>query len=114
MVLHQFAKNNKEKDTLIDGLTKPSFSFIYKNMDKKYYVYILLTERETYYCGYTDDVEKRFHAHVEGKGAKYTKANKPVKIVYQKEFPTKSEAMKEEARLKKLTHKQKTEFLNFM
>ena len=28
--LHQFAKNNKEKDTLIDGLIKPSFSFIHK------------------------------------------------------------------------------------
>ena len=80
-------------------------------MEKKYYAYILLTERKTFYCGYTDDVEKRFQAHIEGRGAKYTKANKPLKIVYKKEFTTKSEAMKEEARLKKLTHKQKTDFL---
>lgn len=78
--------------------------------DKKYYVYMLLTERNTLYCGYTDDVQKRFQAHLEGHGAKYTKANKPVKIVYKKEFSTKEEALKEEYRIKhKLTLKQKRE-----
>ena len=76
-------------------------------MDKKYYVYILLTESNTYYCGYTDDVEKRFKAHLEGKGAKYTKANKPVKILWTKEFPTKIDAQKEEYRIKKLKRKDK-------
>ena len=64
------------------------------------------------YCGYTDNVEKRFQQHLEGKGAKYTKANKPVKIVYQKSFETKNEAMKEEYRIKhKLTRKQKLELI---
>lgn len=81
-------------------------------MEKKYYAYILLTEQNTLYCGYTDDVEKRFQAHVEGKGAKYTRANKPIKIVYTKEFDTKSEAMKEEHRLKDLTRKEKLEIIN--
>ena len=80
-------------------------------MDKKYYTYIILTEKNTFYCGYTDDVQKRFQAHLEGKGAKYTRANKPVKLVYQKEFDTKSDAMKEEARIKKLTHKEKLDIL---
>lgn len=74
---------------------------------KKYYAYMLLTENNTLYCGYTDDVEKRFTAHMQGKGAKYTRANKPVKIVYQKEFENKSDAMKEEARIKKLSHSAK-------
>ena len=63
-------------------------------MDKHYFVYILLTEKNTYYCGYTDDVKKRFQKHCDGKAAKYTRANKPVKIVYTKEFSTKQEAMK--------------------
>ena len=76
-------------------------------MDKKYYVYILLTEKNTYYCGYTDDVEKRFQKHIEGKAAKYTRAFKPIKIVYTKEFPTKQEAQKEECRIKSLTRAQK-------
>ena len=80
-------------------------------MDKKYYTYIILTEKNTFYCGYTDDIQKRFQAHVEGREAKYTRANKPVKLVYQKEFDTKSDAMKEEARIKKLTHKEKLDIL---
>ncbi len=81
-------------------------------MDKKYYTYIILTESNTLYCGYTDDVDKRFQAHLEGKGAKYTRANKPIKVVYQKEFATKSDAMKEEARIKKLTHQEKLKLIN--
>ena len=76
-------------------------------MDKKYFVYILLTERNTYYCGYTDDIEKRYKAHLEGKGAKYTRANKPVKIVWQKEFDNKNDAMKEEFRIKHLKRAEK-------
>lgn len=82
-------------------------------MGEKHFVYILLTERDTLYCGYTDDVEKRYQAHIEGKGAKYTRANKPVKLVWQKEFETKSEALKEEYRIKhKLTKEQKLALIN--
>lgn len=81
-------------------------------MDKKYYTYILLTEQNTLYCGYTDDVENRFQAHIEGRGAKYTKSHRPVKIVYQREFSTKSEAMKEEIRIKHLSRKAKLELID--
>ena len=82
-------------------------------MRDKHFVYILLTERKTLYCGYTDDVEKRFQMHLDGKGAKYTKANKPIQILWQKEFETKQDAMKEEYRIKhKLNRKQKLELIN--
>lgn len=81
-------------------------------MAEKYYVYMLLTERNTLYCGYSDNVEKRFNEHLAGKGAKYTRANKPLKIVYKKEFSTKSEAQKEEYRIKhKLTRKEKLDLI---
>ena len=70
-------------------------------------MYILLTERDTLYCGYTDNVEKRFQAHLEGKGAKYTRSNKPVKIVFQQEFLSKHEALQTEYRIKKLTRNKK-------
>lgn len=76
-------------------------------MEKKHFVYILLTERDTLYCGYTDNVEKRFQAHLEGKGAKYTRSNKPVKIVFQQEFLSKHEALQAEYRIKKLTRNKK-------
>ena len=81
-------------------------------MDKKYYVYILLTVDDTLYCGYTDDVEKRFKKHKQGLAAKYTKAHKPLKVVYTSEFDTKSEAMKEECRIKKLPRYKKLELIN--
>lgn len=82
-------------------------------MSEKHFVYILQTERNTLYCGYTDDIKKRYQAHLEGKGAKYTRANKPIKILWKKEFNTKSEALKEEYRIKhKLTRAQKLELIN--
>lgn len=81
-------------------------------MNSKHFVYILLTENNTLYCGYTDDVEKRFQAHSDGKGAKYTRANKPVKIVYTKEFNNKSDALKEEYRIKhKLSREEKLKLI---
>lgn len=79
--------------------------------DKKYYTYIILTEKDTLYCGYTDDVEKRYQAHLTGKGAKYTKAFKPKELVFVKEFSTKSEAQKEEYRIKKLSRQQKMKLI---
>ena len=80
-------------------------------MEKKFYVYILQTIDDKLYCGYTDDVQKRFEAHINGIGAKFTKAHKPLKILYNKEFSTKSEAMKEEYRIKHLTRFQKLELI---
>lgn len=81
-------------------------------MKKKYYTYIILTKDNTLYCGYTDDLEKRFEAHKNGTGAKYTRAHKPVKILYTACFDTKSEAMKEEYRIKHLKREEKLEFIN--
>ena len=79
---------------------------------KRFFVYILLTINNKFYCGYTDDLEKRFQNHLNGKASKFTRANKPVKYVYTKEYLTKSEAMKEEHRIKKLTRKQKEELID--
>ena len=81
--------------------------------DKKFYIYILLCSNNKLYCGYTDDLEKRFESHLKGTASKFTRANKPVKIVYSKEYPTKFEAMKEEYRIKKLTRSQKNKLINF-
>ncbi len=81
-------------------------------MDKKFYVYILRTEHNTLYCGYTDDVQRRFELHKSGKGAKYTRANKPIEIVYTAEFPTKIEAQHEERRIKNLSKKDKLDLIN--
>jgi len=71
----------------------------------KYYVYILETIDNKLYCGIAKNILKRFEEHLDtnknSKGAKFTKAHKPTKIVYANEFNSKSEAMKEEYRIKK-------------
>ncbi len=72
-----------------------------------YFVYILVCRDETLYCGYTNDLEARLAAHNNGKGAKYTKSRLPVQLSYYESFETKSEALKREAAIKKLTRKQK-------
>lgn len=79
--------------------------------NKKYYVYIILTVTNKLYCGYTDNVEKRYKLHQEGKGAKFTRANKPLKLVYTAEFENKIDAQKEEYRIKQLTRKEKIELI---
>lgn len=80
-------------------------------MEKKFYTYIIITVDNTLYCGYTDDPETRFEKHKAGIAAKYTRSHKPLKIVYLREFDTKSEAMKEECRIKSLTRVQKEELI---
>ncbi len=81
-------------------------------MTKSFYTYIILTEKNTYYCGYTDDLDRRFEKHKLGTASKYTRAFKPVKYVYTKEFATKSEAMKEERRIKSLSRSEKEKLIN--
>ncbi len=76
---------------------------------EKHYAYILHCADDTYYCGYTTDISAREKAHNSGKGAKYTRARRPVKMEYSEEFATKSEAMRRECELKKLSHAQKKE-----
>ncbi len=80
--------------------------------EKKFYAYVLECGDGTFYCGYTNNIKKRAAAHNSGKGAKYTRFRLPVKMVYFEEFQDKSEAMKREAALKKLSHNQKGELKN--
>lgn len=71
------------------------------------YVYILKCGDNTLYTGWTNNLEKRFEDHKQGKGAKYTKGRGPLEIVYQEVFENKVDAMKREYAIKKLTRKEK-------
>ncbi|MDR1292419.1 MAG: GIY-YIG nuclease family protein, partial [Clostridiales Family XIII bacterium] len=73
----------------------------------KHYVYIAECADGTYYTGYTTDVKSRAKAHNEGKGAKYTRSRRPVKITYTETFDEKSEALKREAAIKRMSRKAK-------
>lgn len=71
------------------------------------YTYLVRCSDDSLYAGWTNDIEKRLKAHNDGTGAKYTKSRRPVTLAYFETFETKSEAMKREAALKKMTHQQK-------
>ncbi len=76
------------------------------------YTYIVECADGSYYCGWTNNIERRLKAHNGGRGgAKYTHAKGPVKLIYLESFAKKSEAMKREAEIKKLTRVQKEELI---
>ena len=66
---------------------------------KRWCVYILRCKGGSLYTGISNDVKKRVKAHNSGKGAKYTKMNGPVKLIYKREIGSMSAAMKRVPRL---------------
>ena len=71
------------------------------------YTYILRCKDGTLYTGWTKDLNRRVKEHNAGKGAKYTKARRPVKLVYCEEFSTRTEAMKRECAIKRMRREEK-------
>jgi putative endonuclease len=64
-------------------------------------VYILQSAKDdSYYIGYTEDLETRLKEHNEG-STRYTRHKRPWQLVYQEEFNSKTEAIKRERFLKK-------------
>ncbi|MFK7779561.1 MAG: GIY-YIG nuclease family protein [Candidatus Gracilibacteria bacterium] len=71
-------------------------------------VYILECSDNTLYTGITVDIKRRLIEHNNSDlGAKYTKARRPVQVIYTATFDSRSEASKEEYRIKQLTRKEK-------
>ncbi len=71
------------------------------------YVYMLACGDGSYYTGWTNRLFHRLQAHDSGQGAKYTKAHRPVRLVYTEACPDKSAAMRREAAIKKLSRREK-------
>lgn len=84
-----------------------------------HFVYILLCADDTLYTGYTTNIKERENKHngigdtesSKKLGAKYTRARRPVKLVYSEEFSTRSEAMKRECAIKKLSRQEKLKLI---
>ncbi len=68
-----------------------------------WFVYLARCSDDSLYCGITNNLEKRFKAHNSGKGSKYTRSRLPVRLVWKTEVGSKSEALKKEYRVKKLS-----------
>ncbi len=71
------------------------------------YTYLLRCADGTLYCGWTNDLEKRLKAHNAGRGSKYTRVRRPVKLLWCESFDTRQEAMSREYHIKRMTREDK-------
>ncbi len=75
-------------------------------------LYLLECKNGAYYAGITNDLEQRYAAHLAGKGARYTRANPPLRILATKPYADRSAASMAEAQLKQLPRHKKLDFFN--
>ena len=75
------------------------------------WVYMLRCADGSLYTGWTNDLERRVQTHAAGCGARYTRSRLPVELVYAEILPTKSEALRREAALKRLHRAEKLELI---
>ncbi|MGW9857101.1 putative endonuclease [Staphylococcus hominis] len=76
-----------------------------------HFVYIVRCSDNSLYTGYTNNIEERINKHNAGKGAKYTKIRRPVVLVYQEMYETKSEALRREYEIKTFTRQRKLKLI---
>jgi len=74
-------------------------------------VYILQCADGTLYTGWTTDLERRLQAHNSGRGARYTRGRRPVRLVYREEQPTRSAAQRREAAIRRLARTDKLKLI---
>jgi len=80
-------------------------------MSQSWWVYILLCENDHYYTGYTNDLDKRYKAHLNGTASKYTRSFKPVRIAQSWKVADKSSAMRVEYSIKQLSRSEKEKII---
>ncbi|MGI6072558.1 MAG: NAD(P)H-hydrate epimerase [Lachnospiraceae bacterium] len=72
------------------------------------YAYLLKCSDETFYSGWTDNLDRRLRTHNDGIASKYTRTRLPVSLVYFEEFATKEEAMSREWHFKHMSREEKS------
>lgn len=78
-----------------------------KARSTRWYVYLLKCADGSLYCGITNELVGRFIAHNSGKGAKYTRARRPLELVYAETAADFSAALKREYAIKQLSRREK-------
>ncbi|WNL42050.1 GIY-YIG nuclease family protein [Halomonas sp. PAMB 3264] len=77
-----------------------------EDVKASWYLYLLECRRGTY-AGITNDLARRYRAHCQGKGARYTRANPPQALLGAQPFDSRAEASRAEYRLKQQTPTEK-------
>ncbi len=82
-----------------------------KPAESPWTVYVLRCRGGTLYTGVTTDPARRLAQHNAGTAARYTRSRLPVKMVYREHQPTKSDALKREWAIKRLTRAAKLKLI---
>ncbi len=80
-------------------------------MERQAFVYLLRCGDGSLYCGWTIDLERRFGEHQAGRASRYTRSRRPVELAWSLPMASRSEAMREEVRIKRLTRAEKLQLL---
>ena len=75
--------------------------------DEPWFLYILRCQNETFYTGVTKDLKRRLKMHNDGKASRYTRARRPVKLIYHEDCAGHAQALARECKVKALSRKQK-------
>lgn len=75
--------------------------------DKQWHVYLVRCADDSFYCGISNDVDKRILNHNAGRGAKYTATRTPVSLVWSQPCTDRSEASRREYRIKLMNRRGK-------
>ena len=81
-------------------------------MEKPWFVYILECQDGSFYTGITNDIDKRMKAQAEGKGSKYVRHKRFKKLLRTKQCKSRSDALKEEYKIKQLPKWDKLTYFN--
>ncbi len=66
-----------------------------------WHLYLLECRDGSWYTGITNDLDRRFAAHVAGRGAKYTRGNPPLRVLASRAYPDRASASRAEWTLKR-------------
>ena len=79
--------------------------------ERTWHLYLIECRNGHYYAGITNDLEARYAAHAAGKGARYTRANPPSRLMGSRAFPDQASAARAEYQLKQRPRSRKLAFL---
>ena len=81
-------------------------------MDAHWYLYLIECRNGAFYAGITNDLERRYAQHAAGRGARYTRANPPVRLLGARAYPDRSAAARAEYAIRQLPRAAKPAFLH--
>ncbi len=82
-----------------------------RRSDEPWFLYILQCQNDSFYTGVTKDLERRLKMHNDGKASRYTRARRPVEMIYHEDCASHAQALVRECQVKALPRKKKEQLV---